>query len=118
MRGDNEWSVRAGISGLVLLLGAAPAMAQDGDALAACQLIEDSQERLECYDQVLKPREAPPAAPDAAEPKPQAEPAPVPAATPATEVAAQPAAEPSAATSVTVLDDEVGKESVSNDRTA
>lgn len=115
MRGDSESSKWTGIAGLLLVLGAWPALAQDADALAACQLLEDSDERLACYDKVLKPRDVPPAAPVAAEPEAKAAPEPQ-ATAPNPEPMAEPAAEQGIpASSTKALDDEVGKESVSNE---
>ena len=112
MRGENKSSRRACLAGLLLVLGAWPAMAQDADALAACQLEEDSDERLACYDRVLKPQEAPPPEPVAAE----SEAAPAPKAAPAPEPTVEAAAETSVPASKTrALDDEVGKESVSTE---
>ena len=101
MKRNNVSAGRAGIAGLLLALGTWPAMAQDADALAACQLVEDSDERLACYDRILKPREAPPAAALPAETAPD----PVP----------EPAEERGATASSRALDDEVGKESIAND---
>lgn len=116
MRGENESRRPLAIAGLLLVLGAWPAMAQDADALAACQLVEDSEERLACYDRVLKPQEAPPA-PVAAEPEAAPEPTAAPAPEPEPEPMVEAAAEKSAAASDTRdLDDEVGKESVSNEQ--
>ena len=125
MRGENESRRPLAIVGLLLVLGAWPAMAQDADALAACQLVEDSEERLVCYDRILKPQEAPPPAPVAAEPEaapePTAAPAPAPAPEPEPEPEPEPMVEVAAEESVAAngtrdLDDEVGKESVSNEQ--